>query len=175
MCVIIFKPAGKPMPDMSILDACATCNPHGYGFVSHKRHYKTMDYEDFLTELSKVKDNENCLIHMRIATHGSVGTKNCHPFIKGSVAFMHNGTLSIPVSNDMTDSETAFTKYIYPAIRKHGFLSTEVSNVIRNIRETSRFALMQNGIVRMFGDFKQIGDYWFSNTHWMYYMDRRII
>lgn len=77
MCVIIVKPAGVKMPSREILDAARSANQDGCGFVSTFHHKKTLSYRAFLHELSKVKQSEACIIHFRLATHGSVRTANC--------------------------------------------------------------------------------------------------
>lgn len=53
------------MPTLDTLNKVQRINHHGYGFVSSKHRYKTMDYQKFLTHLSKVEIEEECIIHMR--------------------------------------------------------------------------------------------------------------
>lgn len=99
MCCIIYKPKGVQMPTLDTLNKVQRINHHGYGFVSSKHRYKTMDYQKFLTHLSKVEIEEECIIHMRWATHGSKCRRNCHPFVENGVYFAHNGVLPIQSVN----------------------------------------------------------------------------
>lgn len=47
MCCIIYKPKGVQMPTLDTLNKVQRINHHGYGFVSSKHRYKTMDYQKF--------------------------------------------------------------------------------------------------------------------------------
>lgn len=160
MCVIIVKPAGVKMPSREILDAAYMANHDGCGFVSTFRHKKTLDYISFLRELSKVDESEACMIHFRLATHGSVKRANCHPFRRGDVFFAHNGVLSIQPIGDMTDSETAFSELVYPAIADYGWHHEMKDYVISNIIGCSKFAMMRLGDneVKMYGSFLSQSD-----------------
>lgn len=187
MCVIIVKPAGVEMPSRDILDAAHCANRDGCGFVSTFHHKKTLSYPVFLRELSQVKQTEACIIHFRLATHGSVKTANCHPFRRDDVFFAHNGILDIRPTDDMTDSETAFARHIYPAIAKYGYDDDMKDYVISNIIGFSKFAMMRHGDteVKMYGDFiKETDGCYYSNlrfkrlifnpsTHYYLTIDKR--
>ena len=80
MCVIVIKPAGHDLPSKSELRKAYEHNSDGCGFVSETATYKSLDFEDFYGHLRKVSRDENCIIHFRWATHGSVCVRNCHPF-----------------------------------------------------------------------------------------------
>lgn len=169
MCCLIYKPAGTVMPSYDILKACSIKNPDGFGFVSSKRFFKSMSFVEFYKELFKVGTDEDCVIHMRYATHGSVCERNCHPFYNCSTnSYMaHNGVLCIRPIGDMTDSETAFQRFIVPQIKKHGLFSKQVDNVVDNIIGSSKFAIMQNGNVRLFGHYECIDGVYYSNLYFM--------
>ena len=70
-------------------------NPHGCGFVSKTNHFKSLDFNMFLRHLHNVPQDENCIIHFRYATNGSVCKANYHPFTHKSISFAHNGILNI--------------------------------------------------------------------------------
>ena len=167
MCCIIYKPKGVQMPRLDILNRIQRINHHGYGFVSSKHRYKTMDYQKFLDHLSKVGTNEECIIHMRWATHGSKCRKNCHPFAENGVYFAHNGVLNVYPVADMTDSEIAFKTMVYPAIKKYGYGSQEVYRLINSFIGYSKFALMYRGEVRLYGDYTKINGVYYSNLRWL--------
>lgn len=139
-------------------------NPHGCGFVSKTNHFKSLDFNMFLRHLHNVPQDENCIIHFRYATNGSVCKANCHPFTHKSISFAHNGILNIIPDGDKTDSETAFRKIIYPCIQMYGFDSEELGQTVEQIIGNSKFALMNgSGKIRLFGGFKAHDGRLYSN------------
>lgn len=169
MCVIIIKPRGVEMPPKYELKRAAMHNPHGFGFVSSGGVYmRTMDFDSFYKEVKKVGKDECCIMHLRIATHGSHKMDNCHPFKKGDIYFAHNGVLDIRPHGDMTDSETAFQDILYPAAVEHGLGSPEFSLVVKRIIGRSKFAFMQGGHIWMFGRFIEFNGLYYSNLYHHY-------
>lgn len=170
------------MPSKRVLQAAFRANPHGCGFASPSHTHKGLRLNRFLSELGKVPDSEPCVMHFRLATHGSIKLSNCHPFrrhgdkyhLKNSPAvwFAHNGVLNIEPIGDRTDSETAFSKLIYPAIVLYGWGSTEADGIINAVRGCSRFALMRGGDVRLYGDFiKEPDGCYYSNLRFTYFIN----
>lgn len=90
MCVIIYVPKGVELPSKDELRAAYNRNHDGCGFVSKSDHYRSLNFESFLKRLLKRKIDEDVIIHFRLATHGSVSIKNCHPFRIGDYWFAHN-------------------------------------------------------------------------------------
>lgn len=171
MCVIIYKPAGVKMPSIEILAAAYRANPHGCGFSSPSCSFKSLNFSQFLHNLDRVSDSEPCVIHFRLATHGTVKRTNCHPFRRGGISFAHNGILDIAPVGDRTDSETAFIKIIYPAIKKHGWASPEVDEIIERLIGYSKFALMYHSEVKLYGHFiHQPDGCYYSNLRFAIYM-----
>lgn len=109
---------------------------------------KGLSYRSFKKHLQRVREDEPCIIHFRLATHGSIKRANCHPFNRGDVWFAHNGILNIQPMGDMTDSETALQKVIYPAIVKYGYGSEGMDVAVTKVIGYSKFAFMQGGDVR---------------------------
>lgn len=176
MCIICVKPAGVQMPPKAILDRCARLNPHGFGFATKDRIYKTLDYDAFKRELAKIDRYETVILHFRYATHGSIKLENCHPFRddKTGVSFAHNGILDIQPIDDMTDSETAFRTRIVPIIREHGFQSSEFIFENYKIIGGSRFAYInQKGEYRLYGTFVQHKGCWYSNRNFLPYTESK--
>ena len=167
MCCIIYKPKGVPMPSRDILGKIKKLNHNGYGFVSTNHFYKGLDYRTFLRHLSEVVNDEDCIIHFRLATHGSICRANCHPFIRNDVYFAHNGVLPVCPMADMTDSEIVFRSKVYPAIEKFGYGSMQADWAIRQICGCSRFAMMYQGEVRLYGDYKILDGVYYSNLRWL--------
>ena len=60
------------MPSLDTLAKIKKLNHNGYGFVSTNHFHKGLDYRTFLRHLSEVGDDEDCIIHFRLATHGSI-------------------------------------------------------------------------------------------------------
>lgn len=169
MCVLIVKPKGVKMPSNSILRQAYKANPHGCGFATQNKFFKSLDFDLFMTELSKVSDDEDVMIHFRLATHGSIKRSNCHPFKANDVVFAHNGILDIMPIGDMTDSETAFLHIIYPAIQRYGLDSKQTEDAIYSIIGYTRFAIIQGDDVRLYGDYQQIDGVYYSNLRFMAY------
>lgn len=167
MCCIIYKPKNVPMPSRGILGKIKRLNHNGYGFVSTNHFHKGLDYRTFLCHLSEVGDDEDCIIHFRLATHGSICRANCHPFSLDGIYFAHNGILPICTVGDMTDSETAFIAKIYPAILKYGYGSSQADWAIRQLCGYSRFAMMYKGEVRLYGDYRILDGIYYSNLRWL--------
>lgn len=163
MCVICYIPKGVKTPSAKILRAMHEANPHGNGFCTPTLFAKGLNFDYFMQKISKRDINEPCIIHFRLATNGSIKRSNCHPFKQGNVYFAHNGILNVRAWGDMTDSETAFIKYLYPAIERYGIDSDDFRYIVQGIIGYSKFAFMQDDNVRLFGDFVKWQDCYFSN------------
>lgn len=175
MCIIICKPEGVKMPPMAIIARCAALNPHGFGFATKDRIYKTLSFEDFKREIKTIRKDETAILHFRYATHGSIKASNCHPFRddKTGVSFAHNGILNITPIGDMTDSETAFRTRIVPTIKEHGFDSDEFIKANHDIIGGSRFAYIdKDGDYRLYGAFTHYKGCWYSNRNFMPVIER---
>ena len=158
------------MPPKAILDRCARLNPHGFGFATKDRVFKTLDYNEFRRDVAKIDSLETVILHFRYATHGSIKLENCHPFRdeKTGVSFAHNGILDIKPIDDMTDSETAFRTRIVPALRECGFQSSRFISENYQIIGGSRFAYIDNrGEYRLYGTFTQYRGCWYSNRNFL--------
>ena len=167
MCCIIYKPKGVQMPSLDILAKIARINHDGYGFVSTRHHFKSMSCDRFIDHLAKVEISEDCIIHMRFATHGSKCRANCHPFEENGIYFAHNGILNILPIKDMTDSETAFKTILYPYIEAYGIDSIEVYDVISKMIGGSKFAFICDQQVRLFGRYEILDGVYYSNLRWL--------
>lgn len=171
MCVIIYKPAGVKMPSKVELEAAFRCNPNGCGFVSSEGYnYKGLSLSGLIRELKKVGIEEDCIIHFRLATNGSVKKSNCHPFENNGVWFAHNGILSIDTRGDMTDSETAFRDILSPVADRFGISSPQMHNAVSAVIGYSKFAFMKDGRVALYGRFEKHKGCWYSNTRHFSYM-----
>lgn len=176
MCVIIVCPKGVEIPSLRELRAAFATNPDGAGFVCKSRHYKSLHFGAFYRQLKKRDINEACIIHFRLATHGSVCVKNCHPFYNKRVWFAHNGVLPIKSVNNQTDSQIFFNETVRPLITEFGFNSLVFKTEMTRIAYAtgSRFAVMKNGNVHLFGNFVKVDGRFYSNTRHFWRMGKKI-
>ena len=111
MCLAIYKPAGVTIPE-SHLDEAAWSNPHGAGiaYTDGKQVQIIKGFFDgaitIAEKLEPLKDVP-ALVHFRWSTQGLKDATNCHPFLIGKWAMIHNGIIpKMPV--DKTYSDTWF-------------------------------------------------------------------
>lgn len=169
MCVIIIKPAGVELPSRQELLKAWMCHPHGFGFATPTKRFRTTVFSTFYKRLQSVSVDEPCIIHLRYATHGSQKTSNCHPFKKDGIVFAHNGILSITPKGDKTDSETCFLEYLEPVAKEYGIHSDELRYAVRHVIGGSKFAFMQGDDWVTFGDFSKYEGRLYSNLRHLYY------
>lgn len=171
MCVIIYKPAGRKLPSIDILDKAYRRNPHGCGLVSPSVFYKGLSYASFKKYLNECSKEEPLLIHFRYATHGSVKKSNCHPFYdkETETYFMHNGIIGyITPLKDKTDSECAFRQILQPYIERYGLDSLKFNDIAnRIIGGNSKFAFIHRANVKLFGEFFNFQNCYFSNLRFL--------
>ena len=165
MCVIVYKPAGHCLPPKNEMKAMFNMNPDGCGFVTPSATFHSMDFNDFYKHVKAVPTSAPCIIHFRWATHGSVCLRNTHPFYdeETDVYFAHNGVLPVDPVGDTTDSETVFRSVLVPAIKKGGFYGDDLRYAVRQVIGSSKFAMMHDGHVRLFGQFVEYGGCYYSN------------
>lgn len=158
------------MPDRDLLYKAYKRNPHGCGLVSPSVSYKGLSYAMFESKLKRCKKEEPLLIHFRLATHGSVRRKNCHPFYdKGSdTFFMHNGVMGwAQPGKDETDSEWVFRNYLAPCVEKFGVESEELRKLSESLMGSSKFAFMQGGKAVIIGNYIKRENLYFSNIRFL--------
>ena len=173
MCIIAIKPAGAKRPTNKQLKTMCKANPDGFGYMTWTKEdgiivKKTMVEKTYMKWVKNIPDEQPVVYHMRIATHGSVNKKNCHPFLSDDKnwGFAHNGVLGIHNEGDMTDSETFFKRLAIPLLkvgfkpRDNGDFDAMVSTIIGS----SKFVFMdKNGKLYSYGNFIHDGELYFSN------------
>lgn len=108
MCIAIYKPADKSISKESLAQ-CFRANPDGAGFMynsSRKLHVLKgfFTFAEFWEAYEPFQE-EQCVIHFRIKTHGSIGIDNCHPFnITSNIGFVHNGIIPGYGIKEMSDT-----------------------------------------------------------------------
>ena len=179
MCIVAIKPSGAKRPTDKQLKAMCENNHDGFGFMTWSKKdglvvRKTMDYETYKKWVTKIPNSQPVVYHARIATHGSVGESNCHPFMSDNKqwAFAHNGVLSIQNEGDMTDSETFFKRLAVPLL-KAGYKPNDkgvFDKMVDTIIGSSKFVFMDSkGNIYHYGSFIKEGKLLFSNASYIDY------
>lgn len=191
MCVVFIKPANFSMPESDIR-AMAKANPHGLGIAYvdtiHRGKYPPVPkiitkkfIGDTATKyLSLDLHEKQVLVHFRLATHGSVNTRNVHPFaiVKNHLVMAHNGVLDIRTRSDETDTAAYIRENLKPAIEKYGKAIVNqpfFKGLIERDIGSSKFVFMDShDYVTIYNQhlgtvIKRNGtNVWVSNTHWEY-------
>jgi len=125
MCLLIFKPAGKLVPNI-FLENAADRNPHGCGiaFAQNNKIVVEKSAKWGATEIAKVlEDNHEypAIIHFRYATHGSQTKDNTHPFILNeSWVAAHNGIIpSVQTKGDESDTRAFLRQRVIPLLKNN--------------------------------------------------------
>lgn len=169
MCCILYIPAGVETPTINTLEAVYMFNSHGIGFAdSDGNNFKTLSFRSFTKAIQKRRKEAACIIHFRLATHGSISTKNCHPFYDkdNDVWFAHNGVLPIESHDDMTDSEIFFREGFIPALNDSNYNDPVLWKYVEKERFSSRFIFMHGNDIKMLGRWHKIDGVYFSNMNW---------
>ena len=124
MCIAIGQPADTNTLTIEQLERGWDTNPDGGGFAYIDEDgiivtIKDMDKDSFILQYVEAHTTYGAtspfLIHMRIATHGSVSLANCHPFrvdladADSEMVMIHNGIIS-KVSNDIDGTDLTDTE-----------------------------------------------------------------
>lgn len=172
MCVICLKPVGMEFPTVETIKNCCERNSDGFAMAWNEdgkvKNYKSMSMNTYLKYYEKLiarldYKTTGMVLHMRIATHGSKGVKNCHCWLGSGFAFAHNGILhNITPTKDRTDSETFFREIFQPVYEHCGW--GVATKVIKGIIGTSRFAFIDKyGRISQFGQYEKYEGCFFSN------------
>ena len=170
MCCILYIPAGVDTPTINLLESVYLFNRHGIGFAdSDGNSFKTLNFRRFTKEIQKRRKESACIVHFRLATHGSISEKNCHPFYDPDtgVWFAHNGVLPIRSHDDKTDSEIFFRERFLPRLNEYGD-TPELWDCVERERGSSRFVFMRGDRVVTLGTWHNQRGVLFSNLNWLY-------
>lgn len=180
MCILITKQRGAEFPPVEYIKNSIDSNPDGFSMAYNAGGslvtFKTMSAARFITHYKALTAVLNpadtgMIIHARIMTHGAKGLKNCHCWksfagTSDEMAFAHNGILSVPVRDGMTDSETFLRDCFEPAYISGGWL--RATSIISRKIGSSKFAFVDNkGNIRRFGQFISDGGCYYSNTSYL--------
>ena len=176
MCIVIAKEMGVKFPQIENVENSCDNNPDGFAITwaidGVLRNYRTMSKKHFLKKCREIfkldYKRTACVIHARIATHGTIKIENTHCWIDEptAMAFAHNGVLSVANRGDMTDSETFFRDIFLPIYSAYGWDKAELA--INACIGTSKFAFLRaNGELRLFGNYNELKGVSYSNTSYL--------
>jgi hypothetical protein len=177
---------------MEVLRECWDSNPDGAGLMFSEKEALTirrgfMKWRSLKRYMKRAGtdrlDALPVVFHFRIATHGSVSKKNCHPFqINENLAMAHNGVMrniDIPKGKDISDSEAFAERFV-----KEAFSSIEIDSLqdgqpinelfSSHIGNGNRLLFMDNNgeiaiVNEAEGTWPKTGlgkNMWFSNMNW---------
>ena len=129
MCVIVHQPKGSHLTKQLAKELWKE-NPDGGGFAfldddSNLRVEKFMDFPTYWNKFETMRSRfpeRDFLMHMRIATHGSVSVANVHPFqVDNYTVMAHNGIIHAVTKDlemDKTDDRTDSEVFVEEVIRQ---------------------------------------------------------
>jgi glutamine amidotransferase len=112
-------------PDYERLYVAADNNPDGFGFAVHTGDdllvVRSMDADWIIDKYTQARADYHdrpSIFHLRLATHGTVDTTNCHPFYTDKskrTVLAHNGILPVELPKGETRSDTRwFAEEYFP-------------------------------------------------------------
>lgn len=183
MCIAIYIPKNKQV-SRSALKRCYEVNSDGFGYAYFNNGRlvvrKFVDKDVIPTEIEKFHElrknnlDKKFIVHFRIATHGAVGTKCCHPFVVNrNIVFCHNGILGdkftkgLSKAGDMSDT-MMFNKLCLQKLPRN-FMDVPMYKFLLEhaIGYSSKMILMnKNGTVWILNENSGYwdGGIWYSNT-----------
>lgn len=171
MCIAILKPKDKTI-SKETLKTCSKNNPDGMGFAcleNGKVHiYKFMEFDEFYDEYIKHEQDSTMIIHFRIATHGKVELKNCHPFkLNHRMALVHNGVISGYGDKELKTDTQDFIEKVIGNITWKEWKNPSFRKLVGNAIGYSKFAILDvSGNYYIVNEEKGVWDdgVWYSNS-----------
>jgi gamma-glutamylcyclotransferase (GGCT)/AIG2-like uncharacterized protein YtfP len=173
------KPKNVKMPTEYLDVAYDVKNKDGCGLFYHDgtsiQVFKTLDYDEFKTELAKL-DKFEVVVHLRAATVGAITLDNCHPFSVSSSndsVYAHNGTIfSLKPSYNAMECDDSDTKAFADLLKACNY--DKVSDLAPFIQHTigetiNRLVFMDpNGAITIFNrdlGIEEPNNIWCSNDY----------
>lgn len=130
-------------------------NPDGAGIAFVNRNFGTVEIvkgifspKKLIAKYKYAKENSigDIVIHCRLATHGKINKKMCHPFfVNNNLAFAHDGIIEgIPNNSEYSDTYM-FVNYILKWLPTDYCTFAPVANLLlRGAGSFNRFAFLDN-------------------------------
>lgn len=192
MCVIVWRPAGKTIPDFFFTKAIAA-NNDGFGLMYKEddvikviKRPGPLKYEEVMKIINDLGDI-NLSMHFRMRTHGDLSENNCHPYPvtrkedgdPHDIYVMHNGVISnTGAERDKGESDTAMyiAKILRPIVKENpGLLGNKsfMEMVSRDIGTGNRFLISHTVQTPFlwtlnFSQGNEKWGCWFSNSNHLY-------
>lgn len=155
MCVIIHQPKGSHL-DKETAERAWSRNPDGGGFAFIKDNgeihvEKHMEFAPFWRAFERARSDfprRDYLLHMRIATHGSVTTANVHPFFlneQEQTVVAHNGIFHrVPDYNDGRSDTRVFIDEVLPLLPTTWLDSSYLTDMVEEWMGWSKLVFLTN-------------------------------
>ena len=183
MCVIVYVPMDIELPDYDTVVKCMTTNPDGAGFAVgrdngsqeiYKGYWQTDEIYDDLQIVREEDPLCTILIHFRLATHGTISIDNCHPFTCGTDSIiMHNGIIPFRTLHLIDPTLHYGAKQNLSDTHQLAVIMSSVDHAAKckvlqwlTGATVSKFAMLYNGKVELFGSFIKQNGISYSNLHW---------
>ena len=184
MCIIVYKPADKPLPKKETLKQCYDNNPDGAGFMTVKDNKVIIskgydDFNKFYKTISRISKKRPLVMHFRISTQGGVSKELTHPYplcqnydkmrmlqCVTNIGIAHNGIISLTSSayaKDYNDTMTFIKEYASLIIKGDSIHTDKTAQVLLQKLCKSKLCIMSRGGVTMIGDFIEDDGIFYSN------------
>lgn len=178
MCLAIYRPPNQQIPQSYFIKASAR-NPHGMGLCYSDKDKIIIkkgffNVKDFWKAYQQVPNDVSVAIHFRMATHGLINKRNCHPFkINDNYALIHNGMIPHFGTSRLSDTGDYTENFLSPLF---GMLDLDKIDLNHKAFETFIYLTSQANkivIIGAKGDDKIFGekggdwidDVWYSNLY----------
>jgi len=183
MCMIIYKPKGKVLPDKEELIDIERENPHGLGmmFVENGRvmGYKGLNVHDVL---HYTKKDRREMVHFRLGTSGKMNVGANHPFLfpadkvemlmwdtwKADMGIMHNGMIRGYGNDNLSDTQDYILQFSkYPDLAAGIYRFDKFA--IKLFEAGQKWGIMRkDGAVKLLGSWKEKDELWYSSDPFGY-------
>ena len=158
MCIIIVANKNKKIPNEHI-ELANELNHDGFGIsasVNNKLFvYKSisMNSDDIIKLYNSIRQvaTGDIVLHFRLATHGDISDKLCHPFyVNKDLVMFHNGIICDSISgyNEHSKNESDTKAFVNNVLKnfKKGFQNNEtIMNMIsKTVEEYNRLCFLDN-------------------------------
>ena len=186
MCVICYKPSGKPFPSKTKIKTMFRNNPNGAGFmysdgqsVYIQKGFMTLG--EFNSALNKVKEHIEYpfVLHFRITTNGGTSKGMCHPFPLSAdikeltatrattdIGIAHNGIIPLTShASQISDTAQFIRQYMTKLIHTESDIDSDMLDIIEACIDSKMAILTASADVHLIGKFTQDGNgIYYSNT-----------